>query len=128
MSWMVWAAVTLARRREVPGGTAGGRTGRTKTPFSWQYWVMRRVRSSSPMRMGTMGVTVWPVSKPACWSPWMKWRTFCMRMRLRSCPSSSSTWKASMIPAVTAGGRAALKMKARAEWRRKLMSLRSPAM
>src|SRR5438093_4079397 len=77
----VCVAITFKRRRAVPTGTAGGRTGMAKRPRSWQYFVSATARSSLPTITGMIAVVVRPVSNPAARSPSRKKLTFSISAR-----------------------------------------------
>src|SRR5271157_167872 len=104
-----WAAVTVARRRANPSGTAGETTGRTKRSWCWHSRVSRYARSSEPHRIGTMAVVVNRVSKPADFNPWVNWAALALTFSTRQ-GSSRMILKASLAAATWAGGRAAEKM------------------
>src|SRR3989441_6317624 len=102
----VWVAIKLVRSRQCDGGTAGGTTGLVNTPASNSLRQNRNVFSSGPIRTGTIGVAVGPMSKPSERSPCWSRRVFCHRQSRRSRPRCRM-WSAARTPPGVAGGNAA---------------------
>ncbi|OLB16999.1 MAG: hypothetical protein AUH12_05640 [Gemmatimonadetes bacterium 13_2_20CM_69_8] len=83
-----------------------------KTPASNSLRQNVSVFSKSPMRNGTIGVSVGPISKPSDRNPSCRRRVLAHNCSRRS-GSRRSTWSAASTPAVFAGGSAAVNIRGR---------------
>src|SRR6266571_4916279 len=97
--------MTLVRSRHCDGGRAGGTTGLVNTPASNSFRQKSNVFSNSPIRNGTMGVSVVPMSKPSDRRPSWRRRAFAHSESRRS-GSRCRMCSAARTPAVLDGGSA----------------------
>ena len=106
--------MTVARSRQRPAGTVGGRIPCRKMPRSKSAAAAAMVGAGSPVRTGTIWVVLPSRSQPAAASSALKRRRFSSNWRRRSAPSAPATISsAASAAAGTAGGRLVEKMKGR---------------
>src|SRR5690349_11401568 len=105
-------AITVIRRRDVPGGTVGGRIPCANTPCSKSFCENCMQLSASPTISGNIGLCKSLSPKPSRFNPSDKNRQF-SHNRSRRSGSRATRSMAAMAMAIIAGGNAVVKMKLR---------------
>ena len=113
-----WVAITVSRRRQVPGGTVGGRIACAKSPSVSSRSQSAIASSASPTTRGTIWVSEPAGSSPSERSPARSAAAFAASRSTRFGRSTRSS-SAAEAAATAGGGGAVEKMNGRAEFSRK---------